>query len=402
MKIALVSPYDYPYPGGVTEHIAHLEEQFTRLGHTVKIIAPSSSSDQDVLAMGNILKVGGVVNIPANGSVARITLSPRLSGRVKRILQSEAFDIVHLHEPLTPALPLTVLYHSQAINIGTFHRFGGTQSLYYYGKPILRLFFNRLHGRIAVSDAAQQFINRHFKSKFIVIPNGIDVQVFGPQVEPFRELRDNKFNLLFVGRFEKRKGFSYLLRAFVRVKREMPNVRLIVVGPYNEKSRLRYEKFLNEHNLADVYFTGYVSKADLARHYRTCDLFCAPSTGGESFGIVLLEAMASGKPIVASDIEGYRCVLQHGRQGLLVPPKDDAAFAEAIRKILKAPDMAAEMGRQGAVEAQQYSWEKVSQRVLSYYRAVLHTCGVVAEDADWSGNPVLSAPPWAPSDTGEL
>ena len=401
MKIALVSPYDYPYPGGVTEHIAHLEEQFTRLGHTVKIIAPSSSSDREVQAMGNILKVGGVVNIPANGSVARITLSPRLSGRVKRILQSEAFDIVHLHEPLTPALPLTVLYHSQSINVGTFHRFGGTQSLYYYGKPILRLFFNRLHGRIAVSEAAQQFINRHFKSKYIVIPNGIDVRTFGPQVEPFKALCDGKFNLLFVGRFEKRKGFSYLLRAFVRIKQEISNVRLIVVGPYNEKSRFRYERFLNEHNVGDVHFTGYVSKADLARHYRTCDVFCAPSTGGESFGIVLLEAMASGKPIVASDIEGYRAVLHHGREGLLVPPKDDEAFAEAVKQLLRNREMAAEMGRVGAAEARQYSWEKVSQRVLNYYRAVLHTCGVVTEVADWQGGPGLATPPWAPFRTGE-
>jgi phosphatidyl-myo-inositol alpha-mannosyltransferase len=394
LKIALVSPYDYPYPGGVTEHIAHLEEQFTRLGHQVKIIAPSSTSDEQVSAMGNILKVGGVVNIPANGSVARITLSLRLSGRVKRILRAESFDVVHLHEPLVPALPLTVLYHSQAINIGTFHRFGGTQMMYYYGKPILRRFFNKLDGRIVVSEAAQQFVSRHFNAKYMVIPNGIDVQNFGPHVPPFRDLRDGKTNLLFVGRLEKRKGFSHLLRAYVRVKQQQPNVRLLVVGPYSQKSRMRYEKFLNQHDVGDVYFTGYVSKEDLARHYRTCDIFCAPSTGGESFGIILLEAMASGRPIIASDIDGYRAVLHHEREGLLVPPADDEALAEGILQLVRNPDLARRMGRAGLDEAQQYSWEKVSQRVLAYYRAVLHTCGIVGEGEEWSGAPGLPIPPF--------
>ncbi|MHB1132314.1 MAG: glycosyltransferase family 4 protein [Chloroflexota bacterium] len=387
MRIALVSPYDYPYPGGVTEHIAHLEAQFTRLGHTVKIIAPSSTSDQGVLALGNVLKVGGVVNIPANGSVARITLSLRLSGRIKRILQEERFDVVHLHEPLVPALPLTVLHHSKAVNIGTFHRFGGTQMMYYYGKPILRRFFNRLDGRIAVSDAAREFISRHFNAKYIVIPNGIDVRNFGPQVEPFPELRDGKLNILFVGRLEKRKGFSYLLRAFLRLKRETPNVRLIVVGPYNEKAQHRYENFLCDHNLSDVYFTGYVSKYDLARYYRTCDVFCAPSTGGESFGVILLEAMASGKPIIAADIQGYRGVLQHGREGLLVPPKDDEALADGLRRILADRDLAEGMGQYGWAKAQDYSWEKVSQRILTYYSAVLHTCGVATPELESTGLP---------------
>ncbi len=385
MKIALVSPYDYPYPGGVTEHIAHLEEQFTRLGHEVKIIAPSSSSDAECRAKGNVLKVGSVVPIPSNGSVARITLSLRLSGRVKRILREEAFDVVHLHEPLTPALPLTVLHHSHAVNIGTFHRYGGTHVMYYYGKPILKRFFNKLDGRIAVSEPALRFISRHFDAKYIIIPNGIDLRTFNSQVPPIERLRDGKLNLLFVGRLEKRKGFSYLLRAFARVKREMPNVRLLVVGPYHEKNQRRYEAFIERHDLADVVFVGYVSKADLARYYRTCDVFCAPSTGGESFGIILLEAMAAGKPIVASDIDGYRSVMQSGREGLLVPPKDDEALAAGILSLLRDPDRRAAMGSLGSVTAQQYSWEKVAARVLAYYKAVLHTCGFPQEAAEEPG-----------------
>lgn len=374
MKIALVSPYDYPYPGGVTEHIAHLEEHFTRKGHQVRIIAPSSS-EADVLVRGNVLKVGNVVSIPANGSVARITLSLRLSGRVKRILREEAFDVVHIHEPLAPALPLTVLWHSHAVNIGTFHRYGGTHLMYYYGKPILRRFFNRLDGRLAVSEPAQRFISRHFPAKYMIIPNGIDLQNYGEHVRPFPELDDGKLNVLFVGRLEKRKGFSYLLRAFLRVKQELPQIRLIAIGPYSEKNKLRYESFLDTHSLSDVHFLGYVSKQELARYYRSCDVFCAPSTGGESFGIILLEAMASGKPIVASSIDGYRAVVHHGVEGLLVQPKDDEQIAQGLLTLLKDTDLRARMSRAGLETVQQYSWEKIAGGVLDYYGAVLHTCG---------------------------
>ena len=378
MKIALVSPYDYPYPGGVTEHIAHLEAHFTRQGHDVRIIAPSSS-DHEELAKGRVLKVGSVVPIPSNGSVARITLSLRLSGRVKRILREEQFDIVHLHEPLTPALPLTVLHHSHAVNIGTFHRYGGTHLMYYYGKPILRRFFNRLDGRIAVSEAALRFVSRHFPAKYIIIPNGIDLADFGAHIRPIDELRDGKLNILFVGRLDKRKGFSFLLRAYLRVKQEIPNVRLIVVGAYSEKNRRRYASFVERHDLADVHFVGYVSKGELARFYRTCDVFCAPSTGGESFGIILLEAMASGRPIVASNIDGYRSVVENGREGLLVPPRDDEALAAGLLRLLRDADLRAQMGENGMATAQRYAWDKIGDRVLAYYRAVLHTCGFPEE-----------------------
>jgi phosphatidyl-myo-inositol alpha-mannosyltransferase len=374
VKIALVSPYDYPYPGGVTEHIAHLEDHFTLQGHEVKIIAPSSA-DKHTLVRGNVLKVGSVVQIPANGSVARITLSLRLSGQVKRILREEEFDIVHLHEPMTPALPLTVLHHSQSVNIGTFHRYGGTHLMYYYGKPILKRFFNMLDGKIAVSEPARQFVSRHFPGKYIILPNGIDTFRFNDDVQPFEHFRDGKLNILFVGRLEKRKGFSYLLRAFWRVKHEMPNVRLIVVGPFKETGRHRYEAFVEQHGLEDVHFIGYVSKADLARYYKTCDVFCAPSTGGESFGIILLEAMASGKPIVASDIDGYRSVMTDENEGLLVPRQSESHLAEGLLRLLTNRALREEMGQVGRCTATRYSWDRVAGEVLAYYRAVLHACG---------------------------
>ncbi len=374
MKIALVSPYDYPYPGGVTEHIVHLESQFTSRGHHVSILAPSSTKERDATPE-NVYKIGSVVSVPANGSMARISLSLRLSGKVKRILEEQSFDVVHLHEPLAPALPLTVLWHSQAVNIGTFHRYGGTDLMYYYGRPILRRWFNRLDGRIAVSEPARRFVSRNFKAKYIIIPNGIDIGAYGSHLKPFPEFTDDKLNILFVGRLEKRKGYSYLLRAFLRAKEQFPNIRLIAVGPFNDSAKLRFEMFAKSHSLFDTHLVGFVSKEDLARYYRTCDIFCAPSTGGESFGIILLEAMASGKPIVASDIDGYRQVIEHGKEGLLVPPKDDKALAEALLTLLKDAQMRKRMGATGLATVQQYSWDSIATRILDYYRAVLHACG---------------------------
>jgi len=371
MKIALVSPYDYPYPGGVTEHIAHLDAHFREWGHEVHIIAPCSK-DEDELE-DNIIKVSGVVfPIPASGSVARISLSPSLYQRVKRILRQERFDIVHLHEPLMPALPLVVLRHSHTVNVGTFHAYRESHVGYEYGKLLIKGFVDKLDGRIAVSEAARDLVAHYFPGEYVLIPNGIEVGRFGsPRIEPFPKYGDGKFNILFVGRLEKRKGFKYLLRAFSYVKAELPNSRLIVVGAYDVKDKSSYERYVRRHRLEDVIFVGYASAEDLPRYYRTCDLFCAPSTGFESFGIVLLEAMAAGKPIVASDIAGYRNVLEDGAEGLLVEPKDEKALAEAIIRLLKDPELRQRMGERGRAKAPRYSWDKIAQRVLDYYQELL-------------------------------
>lgn len=372
MKIALVSPYDYPYPGGVTEHISHLEEEFLRRGHQVTIIAPSSSDSTSLaLSPAHVIKVGSVVPIPANGSVARISLSLRLSGRIKRLLKEEDFDVIHLHEPLMPALPITVLRHSHAINVGTFHAYWGSNIAYFYGKPILRRFYGKLDGRIAVSPAARDFVQRHFGGDYHLIPNGIDLDRFHTGIPPLPSLRDGKLNLLFVGRLEKRKGFRYLLRAYIKLKREFPALRLVVVGAYTDEMRRRYQAYVQSIGLGDVVFAGRVSADDLPRYYRSADIFCAPSTGGESFGIILLEAMACGCPIVASDIVGYRGVLDEGEQGLLVPPKDEEALAMALRRLILDPALRKRMGQSGAAKAQGYSWSSVASRVLDYYEELL-------------------------------
>lgn len=369
MKIALVSPYDFPYPGGVTAHISHLEEHFTRWGHRVKILAPSSG-DASELARRGVIVVGKPVSIPANGSIARITLSLRLAGQVKAILKQEQFDVVHFHEPLLPALPLQVLRFSDAVNIGTFHTYRGHHLAYHYGKRILKRWFRKLDGKIAVSLPAEEFVRQYFPGYYNIIPNGIDYDHFSGEARPVPEFSDGKLNILFVGRMEKRKGVRYLLEAFDILKGHIPDCRLIIVGPV-AKGAERYQEWVRRRGLSDVVFAGQVSHDELPRYYSSAHIFCSPATGSESFGIVLLEAMAAGKPIVATDIEGYRRLVEPGIDGLLVPPKNERALADALLRLAGDPCLRAAMGLAGRSKAREYTWSAVAGRVLSYYQRLL-------------------------------
>ena len=222
MKIALVSAYDYPFPGGVTEHISHLDACFREEGHQVRILAPSSQRDVEA-TQSNVYRLGKtIIPVPANQSVARLTLSLTLSRRVKQILSAERFDVVHLHEPLVPALPLTVLRCSQTTNVATFHVARDSYFGYLYAKPLLKRFVSKLHGRIAVSAASREFVGHYFPGNYRIIPNGIDVEAYQRPLPPIPELQDGKINLLFVGRLEKRKGLIYLLKALLHVKYDFP------------------------------------------------------------------------------------------------------------------------------------------------------------------------------------
>ena len=372
MKIAMVSPYDFAYPGGVVNHISCLERCFTQMGHEVKIIAPASKA---VSTLGDrFIQVGSPRPVPVSGSIARITLSPWLSSRIKTVLERENFDICHLHEPLMPMLCTTVLRLAKTPTVGTFHA-SGAKPWYSIGTPvgklILKKWFNKLDCKIAVSSIAREYANKHFPNDYIIIPNGIDAKHFTPDVPPIDEFTDGKINVLFVGRMEKRKGLNYLLEAYKQVKREIPGSRLIAVGP-GTRLRHKYEKHIKQNGLRDVIFIGYSSYSDLPRYYKTADVVCAPATGWESFGIVLLEAMAVGKPLVASDIDGYTSVATHGEEGLLVPPKSPPKLAEALLTILTDTPLQQQMGVKGRQKALEYDWEHVAQKVMDCYLAVLN------------------------------
>ena len=371
MKIALVSPYDFAHPGGVANHISCLEHYFTRMGHDVKIIAPASSA---VSTFGDkFIPIGKPRPVPSSGSIARITLSLTLSSKVKPVLDKEKFDIVHLHEPLIPMLCTTVLRFSQTTNVGTFHACA-TRPNYTWTKPfvkmLLKKWFRKLDGKIAVSKPAMEFTNKHFPGHYDIIPNGIDLEHFSNSVSPIDEFCDGKLNLLFVGRMEKRKGVDYLLKAYKQVKQEFPNSRLIIVGP-GVRLRNKYEKQVARSGLRDVVFTGHVAYDELPRYYKTADIFCAPATGCESFGIVLLEAMAMGKPVVASNIDGYASVVTHDVDGLLVPPKNASMLAQALISLMNDESLRQQMGAKGELKSAEYGWERVAQRVLDYYAKVL-------------------------------
>ena len=367
MKIALVSPYDYAYPGGVMAHISHLGQHLMKAGHDLKVIAPLSGTPS--VLDKEFIRLGRSVPVPSGGTTARISLSVWLEPRIKRMLQEENFDVIHVHEPLTPMLPLFVLQQSRAVNVGTFHAFNGSGHIYWVGKHILQRWFDKLDGRIAVSKPALNYVSRHFPADYRVIPNGIEVSRFATPAPPIEELQDGKVNILFVGRLEKRKGLRYLLGAFSKLKWKYPNTRLVVVGPGNiEKEAYRV---IAERHIEDVVFTGPVSHQDLPRYYQTADIYCSPATGKESFGIVLLEAMAAGTPIVATSIEGYASVMTPGHEGLMVPPKDEESLEAALETLVQDPALREEMGNRGRQTAVKYDWEMVTAQISDYYNYLL-------------------------------
>ena len=364
LKIALVSAYDYAFRGGANEHIRNLAAQFEGWGHTVKVVAPCSKPEG--ITEPNFIPMGKPVPVPAAGSIARVSLSVWLRPRIQRLLREEAFDIVHLHEPFSGFVPLYMAGHSETVNIATFHSYRGTRLYGIGGNKLAMPYFRRLNGLIAVSKPAHDFISAHFPGDYRIIPNGIDVDAFGNGVEPFADLQDGMINLLFLSRLEKRKGLKYMLGAYSRLKWDWPNLRLLVVGP-GKPDQDSY-RIMSERNLQDVVFFGGVPEEDKARYYKSADIYCSPATGRESFGIVLLEAMAAGKPIVATSIEGFSSVLTHGQEGLLVPPQDDEALAEAIATLLKDPEMRNRMAANGRKTVDEYRWERVAGRVMEFYR----------------------------------
>lgn len=371
MKIALVSPYDFAHPGGVVNHVLALYKQFSLRGHEVRIIAPASQAIPD--CSNKFIQIGKPRPIPTSGSIARVTISLHLAPQIKAALSSEQFDIVHLHEPFMPMLCSAVLRFSDGPNIGTFHASGGNPG-YNFGWPVTRWMLKRrsrkLTGKIAVSRAAMEFARKYVPGYYNIIPNGVDLMHFSPHVEPIDRFMDGKMNILFVGRLERRKGVGYLLKAYKRVKKERPASRLIIVGP-GSTLRRRYERMVNRQGLQDVVFTDRVSYEELPRYYRSADIFCSPAVGRESFGMVLLEAMATGIPIVASDIEGYNSVVTQGREGILVPPKDVNRLSEALLTFMADRPLRDRAGAQGLATAQNYSWDDIAGRILSYYERIL-------------------------------
>ena len=322
MKIGLVSPYVYPLPGGVTQHVRYLYENLRLRGHDVRIL--TSSHGLQRASEGDVIRLGKGFSMPANGSVGTVTLSFRYIAQVRAVLERERFDVLHFHEPFVPFLSLVILRESQSVNIATFHAYGGWSPAYEFGSRVMGGYADRLHGRIAVSAAARHFIDRYFPGDYKVIPNGVDIDRYRRAV-PVARWQDGTANILFVGRFEPRKGVLDLLQAYRILRKTGCDCRLLLVGGGPQEREAR--RYIATRRLHGVEFLGRVTDDEKAQLFRTADVYVSPATGRESFGIVLLEAMAAGAPIVASDIHGYKGVVRRDREALLVPPRQPKALA---------------------------------------------------------------------------
>ncbi|MEE8602909.1 glycosyltransferase family 4 protein [Euzebya tangerina] len=370
MKVALVCPYDWSKPGGVKAHVANLAE-YLMARHEVRIFAPTSGRLAQDGVDALVEHVGRPVPIRYNSSVAPVGLGPRVIYRMKQRLMEYDPHITHIHEPLAPWVSMAATVAGPMPKIGTFHAWSDSDRIYRLTAPFIRKIVADLKVRVAVSPSAQTYASQAIKvpaRSFEILPNGVDDVRFAsaeaiPQlVDPDRPL------LLFVGRLERRKGLETLIKAVLRLRADGQHLRLCVVGEGPERERC--QSLVPPSLRTEVLFVGSVSHDVLPRYHASADVFVSPAHGGESFGIVLLEGMAAGLPVVASSIPGYRTVMTDGVQGRMVPPDDAVKLAEALRTLLVNPKLRAAMGAEGRRTASEFSWSVVGAKVEEMYHRV--------------------------------
>jgi phosphatidylinositol alpha-mannosyltransferase len=377
MRIAIVTEYYYPTLGGIQEHVHHFAREARRLGHDVRILtptvadglasvpsaaSPSGRADEE----DGVVRIGVSIPVYSGGSIARLSGGAGLSARVREILAAEKFDVVHVHSPLMPTLPLLALRASDAINVGTFHSAFDRSLLYSCLRGRLQPYLDRLHAAVGVSETALTGVRRYFRAPWHVIPNGVDVAAFSTgRRRP--ELDDGRLNVLHVGRFDPRNGVDRVIRAWIRVRRLGTSARLVLVG--DGPLRPRYEAMIPADLRADAHFVGFVPAEQRNSYYASADLLLCPAVGG-TFGIIVLEAMAAGCAVVAADTPGFRNVMQDGVEGHLVDVARDPEsreLARAANRLLvdaMARRRCAEAGRRRAAR---FDWPRITEEVLELY-----------------------------------
>lgn len=364
MKVGLISFHTFSQPGGVKMHVLGLYNEFKKRGIKSKIIVPrrkiSEKYGKDIILLGTSfpLKLGGTQ------TDFDINFNPFA---ISELFKKEKFDILHFHNFSFPS-GFQILEQSKALNILTFHANIEKNKLFKIFPFILDIFNkevrDEIDGIIGVNPLNLKVFKR-YKGPKIVIPNGIDLKVFNPRVPKIKKFLNGKINILFLGRLEDRKGLIYLLKAYKILQRKFSNLRLIVVGKGPLKESL--QKWTEENKLKNVVFEGEISK-NIASYYTTCDIYCSPAIYGESFGIVLIEAMACGVPVAAFSNMGYKLVLGKGRgKRFLAKPRDYKGLAEKLEILIKSEKLRREMGKWGIKEAQKYSWPKITDQVLKFY-----------------------------------
>jgi len=372
MRIGIVCPYSWDIPGGVQAHVRDLAEQLIALGHAVSVLAPG---DDDMPGLPPYVVVAGrAVPIPYNGSVARLQFGVVSAARVRRWLRDGAFDVVHVHEPAPPSLSLlTCMIHDGPL-VATFHAATVRSRFLAMFDTVLQPFLEKLSGRIAVSPAARKVIVEHLGADAVVIPNGVAVARYaGAPALPGYPRPGGTIG--FIGRYdEPRKGMEVLVDALGRMVGARPDLRLLVAGRGEAAEfRARLPRRVAER----VDLLGQVSEADKARMLRSVDVYCAPNTGQESFGVILLEAMSARTAIVASDLEAFRRVLAGGSAGALFPAGDGAALAGCLAGVLDDPGRRAELVAAGGRAVAPYDWTVVVHAVLRVYELAIAGAGVL-------------------------
>ncbi|MEU3961634.1 glycosyltransferase family 4 protein [Streptomyces buecherae] len=380
MRIGIVCPYSWDVPGGVQFHIRDLAEHLIRSGHQVSVLAPA---DEDTPLPPYAVSAGRAVPVPYNGSVARLNFGFLSAARVRRWLHEGDFDVIHIHEPTSPSLGLLACWAAQGPIVATFHTSNPRSRAMIAAYPILQAALEKISARIAVSEYARRTLVEHLGGDAVVIPNGVDVDFFA-RAEPKREWSGASTGgaegetIGFIGRIdEPRKGLPVLMRALPRILAERPGTRLLVAGRGDEEEAVAD---LPEAVRDRVEFLGMVSDEDKARLLRSVDLYVAPNTGGESFGIILVEAMSAGAPVLASDLDAFAQVLDQGEAGELFRGEDASALAEAAVRLLADPARRAALRARGARHVRRFDWVTVGADILAVYETVTAGAASVATD----------------------
>jgi len=375
MKVGIVCPYSWDMPGGVKQHVDDLAQALMAQGHDVSVIAPASDDDE---LPAYVTGAGRAVPVPYNGSVARMSFGFLSAARVRRWVRDGGFEVLHIHEPLVPSLGVLACWAAKGPIVATFHASWVRSRAIAVAEPLLRSALEKLSGRIAVSDAARKSLVEQFGGDTVLIPNGVTVSRY-TEAEPLDGWGPDGSTIGFLGRMdEERKGLPILLEAFKLLAADRPGLKLLIAGPGDAKDVYdRVPQALHER----VTVLGLVSEADKIRAYHSVDVFCAPNTRGESFGIVLAEAMASGATVLASDIPAFRRVLGEGQAGALFANGDAASLAREAGALLDAPERRAKLAEEARVAVMKYDWSTVARDVVRVYETVTAAgAGRVEED----------------------
>ncbi|MET0133459.1 MAG: glycosyltransferase family 4 protein [Kibdelosporangium sp.] len=365
MKIGVVCPYSFEVPGGVQAHVVDMARALRGLGHEVHVLGPA---DEDTPLPDFVQPAGRAVSIPYNGSVARLSFGPVSYARVRRWIRDHEFDVIHLHEPVAPSLSLLALMIADGPIVATYHTATARSRALSAFQLVLQPFLEKITARIAVSALARRVQVEHLGSDAVQIPNGVDVKFFA-DAEPLAGYPREGPTIGFVGRYnEPRKGMPVLLAALRQLVVDMPDLRLLVVGR-GDADDLRREA--GPELASRTHLLGQVDDETKARALSSVDVYCAPNTGGESFGVILLEAMAAGTAVVASDLDAFRRVLDDAAAGVLTPVGDSTALAVALRELLSDPSRRAALRAEGSRRVAAFDWSVIADQVLRVYEAAI-------------------------------